>query len=117
MVLIWTGRGLVVLFVFVLMAAIAIVITATQIAEPAHLSDDQAIRLMAAIASFLSAIATYPLGRFVMKQPQDKALAGGARGQAQAVRSRDSLFWIEMRYWTYIFAAIAGIMLALTFAV
>jgi hypothetical protein len=38
-----------------------------------------------------------------------------AIGHASSHRRSDSLFYIETRYWTYIFAALTVVMLAVTF--
>ena len=115
MILIWTGRGVLIFLIFIVMAVIAMTLTVTQIAEPAGLTDNQGVNLTIAIAAFLSALATYPLDRLIMKQQADQTLVDPKTGQAYVFRNRDSLCCIETRYWTYIFAIIAITMLMLTF--
>jgi hypothetical protein len=111
----WTGRGIVIFFIFLFACVIAVTITVIAIAPYFDLNDDQGFHLALALGAFVSAIATYPLDRLMMKQPTDRTVVDPKTGQSYVVRSRDSLFAIETRYWTYIFAALTVVMLAVTF--
>jgi hypothetical protein len=116
MVLIWSGRGIVVFFVFIAACAVAIPATVIVLAPYFGLNDDRAFHLSVAVAAFLSAIASYPLDRLTMKQPEGGSTAVDPKTrQSHMVRSRDSLIFIETRYWTYIFAALTVVMVAVTF--
>src|SRR5216684_3757618 len=109
MVLIWNGRGIVVFFIFIAACVVAIPATVIVLAPCFGLNDDKGFNLSLAVAAFLSAIASYPLDRFIMKQPVDPKT-----GQNHVVGNRDSLIFIETRYWTFIFAALAVVMVAVT---
>jgi hypothetical protein len=116
MVLIWNGRGIVVFFIFIVACFVAIPTTVIVLAPYFGLNEDRAFNLSVAVAAFLSAIVSYPLDRLIMKQPE----GGGSTvdpktGQSHIVGSRDSLIFIETRYWSYIFAALAVVMVAVTF--
>jgi hypothetical protein len=114
MVLFWTGRGILILIIFVVLAVAALVFTVTVLTGPLGLSVNQGTNLTIAIAAALTALATYPMGRLVMK-PRTRTLVDRATGQSYPVEIRDTFLWVDVRYWTYILAAIAAIMLAATF--
>jgi hypothetical protein len=99
MVLFWTGRGILVLLVFVVMAVAALVFTVTELSVPLGLSTNQGTNLTLAIAAALTALVTWPFGRVIL------------RSRAQP----DTLFWIDVRYWSPILAVIAVAMLVVTF--
>jgi hypothetical protein len=116
MVLIWNGRGIVVFFIFIAACFVAIPATVIVLAPYFSLNDDRAFNLSVAVAAFLSAIASYSLDRFIMKQPEGGSTAVDPKtGHSHVVRNRDSLIFIETRYWTYIFAALTVVMVAVTF--
>jgi hypothetical protein len=101
MILFWTGRRILIFIIFIAMCIISGAPTITQITIPPGLSIDQSTNLTIAIAAFLSALVTYPIGRFVMR----------------SVDAKDTLLWIDARYWTYILAVISVLMLAVTFLI
>jgi hypothetical protein len=104
------------LFIFIVTCVIAIPATVIVLAPYFGLNDDKAFNLSVAVAAFLSAIVSYPLDRLIMKQPAGGSTAVDPKtGQSHAIRNRDSLIFIETRYWTYIFAALAVVMVAVTF--
>ena len=116
MVLIWNGRGIVVFFIFIAACVIAIPATVIVLAPYFGLNDDKGFHLSVAVAAFLSAIVSYPLDRLIMKQPEGGSTSVDPKtGQSLTIRSRDSLIFIETRYWTYIFAALTVVMAAVTF--
>jgi hypothetical protein len=117
MVLIWTGRGILVFIIFIVMAVLALIFTVTEISEPYDLTVDQGTNLTIAIAAFLSSLLTFPIGRLVMKQPREKSVTDPQTGQAHLLQTYDTLLWIDVTYWTYIFAVIAVVMAAVTFLV
>jgi hypothetical protein len=116
MVLIWNGRGIVVFFIFIAACFVAIPATVIVLAPYFGLNDDKGFCLSVAVAAFLSAIVSYPFDRFIMKQPEGGGTTVDPKtGQSHVIRSRDSLIFIETRYWTYIFAALTVVMVAVTF--
>ena len=115
MVLVWTGRGILIFFIFIVMAALSLVFTITEIATRYGLTDSQGVNLTIAIAAALSAIVTFPIGRLVMRQPREKTVADPRTGQAYIERTYDTFIWIDVTYWTYVFAVIAVIMAAVAF--
>jgi hypothetical protein len=100
---------------FLAACVVAVVVTVIWIVPYLDLNDDRGFHLSLALAALLSAILTYPLDRFMMKQPADRTAVDPETGQSYLVRNRDSLFGIETRYWTYIFVALTVVMLAVTF--
>jgi hypothetical protein len=113
--IIWTGRGIVVFFIFLAACVGAIMLTVSWIEPRLDLHGDQGFHLSLALGALLSAILTYPLDRFMMKQPADRTAVDPKTSQTYVVRNRDSLFGIETRYWTYVFAGLAVVMLVVTF--
>jgi hypothetical protein len=99
MVLIWHGRGIIVLFVFIAAAVASMAVTIFWIGPAFDIAgDDRVVNLGIAMSTLLSAIATWPLGRLVMKPVP--------------ARQPDTLCFIDIRYWTFIFAGLTAIMLA-----
>lgn len=99
MVLIWHGRGIIVLFMFIAAAIAGMALTIVWIRPAFDIAgDDRVINLGIAMSTLLSAMATWPLGRFVMKPAP--------------ARQPDTLCFIDIRYWTYIFVGLTAIMLA-----
>lgn len=115
MVLIWNGRGVFTFLIFLVMLVAGVAIAVIFFADMWELSDNQGAALSAAIGAALSAIAVYPLDRFVMKQPPDKTMPDPQSGAIILLKNRDSLFWIETRYWTFIFAGLAPALAALSY--
>jgi hypothetical protein len=113
--LIWTGRGILIFFIFITACFIAIPLVVIEIDPILNLGADKGTNLSIALAAFFSAIATFPLGRFVMKQRDPVLQVDPKTGQQQWVSRQDTLFWIETRYWTYLFLALAAVMLAVTY--
>ena len=98
MVVIWHGRGIIVLFIFILAAIAAIILTVMWIAPALSMTDrDRTVNLAIAVSTFISAIALYPFCRLVMK-PRPTAI--------------DTFCFIDMRYWPHIFMILTAIMLA-----
>ena len=98
MVVVWHGRGIIVLFIFILAAIAAIILTVMWIAPALSMADsDRTVNLAIAVSTFISAIVLYPFGRFVMK-PRPPAI--------------DTFCFIDLRYWTYILIILTAIMLA-----
>ena len=114
MVLFWTGRGILVPVVFLVMAVAALVFTVTELSGPFGLSTNQGTNLTIAIAAALSAIITWPFGRLVMR-PRIKVLTDPSSGQAFQSEIRDTFLWVDVRYWSYILAGVAVAMCAVTF--
>jgi hypothetical protein len=115
MFIIWSGRGIVVFYIFIVACIVAIPATVIVLAPYFGLNDDKAFNLSVAVAAFLSATVSYPFDRFIMKQPEGAGSAVDPKtGQSHIIRSRDSLIFIETRYWTYIFAALTVVMVAVT---
>jgi hypothetical protein len=113
--IIWTGRGIVIFFIFLAACVIAVVATVVWIGPYLELSDDRGFHLSIALAALLSAILTYPLDRLMMKQPAERTAVDPGTGQSYLIRARDSLFGIETRCWAHIFVALTVVMLAVTF--
>ena len=114
MVLFWTGRGIVILVIFMVMAVAAVIFTAIDLSRPLGLSADRATNLTIAIAAALTALATWPIGRWIMKQPRKRVIVDRATGRADAVETWDTLLGIGVRYWTYVLAIVAVVMFAVT---
>lgn len=114
MVLVWTGRGIVIPLVFLAMAVVALVLTVTVFADPLALTANQATNLIAALACLFSALATWPIGRLLMKQPRVRMIPDPATGRATPVATPDTFLWVDARYWTYILAVVGVVMLAAT---
>ncbi len=115
MVLIWTGRGILVFFIFIAMVVLSMVFTITESVTRYGLTDNQGLNLTVAIAALLSAIVTFPMGRLFMKQPREKTITDSRTGQAYIVQTRDTFIWIDVTYWSYIFVVIAVIMAVMVF--
>ena len=110
MVLIWTGRGILVFLIFIVMVVVAMAFAITQIAPRYGLTDNQGVNLTIAIAAALSAIVTFPMGRLIMKQPREKTVTDARTGQAYMTQTYDTFIWIDVTYWSYIFVVIAVVM-------
>jgi len=113
--IIWTGRGILIFFIFIAAFFIAVPLELIEIDPVLKLGADQEVNFAIALAAFLSAIATYPLDRFIMKQRDPQIVVDPKTGQQQLVSRKDTLFWIETRYWTYLFLALAAVMLVVTY--
>jgi hypothetical protein len=111
---IWEGRGIVVFIVFIIACAMAIPISFA-IAPAFDISGDRGVRLVFAVALFMAAVVCFPIGRFVMKQREPETRPHPETGEPTLVHLRDSLYWIETRYWGYIFFALALVMIATTY--
>ena len=113
--IIWTGRGILIFLIFIAAFFAAIPLVVIEIDPVLKLSTDQGTNLAIALAAFLSAIATYPLDRFIMKQRDPQIVVDPKTGQQQLISRKDTLFWIETRYWPYLFLALAAVMLVVTY--
>lgn len=113
--IIWTGRGILIFLIFIAVFFIAVPLELLEIGPVLKLGADQEVNFAIALAAFLSAIATYPLDRFIMKQRDPQIQVDPKTGQQQLVSRKDTLFWIETRYWTYLFLALAAVMLVVTY--
>jgi hypothetical protein len=113
--IVWTGRGILIFLIFIAAFFAAVPLVLLEIDPVSKLSTAQATSLAIAIAAFLSAIATYPLDRFIMKQRGPKILVDPKTGQQQLVSNKDAFMWIETRYWPYLYLAIAAVMLVTYF--
>ena len=113
--IIWTGRGILIFLIFIAAFFAAVPFVLIEIDPVFKLGTDQGTSLAIAIAAFLSAVITYPLDRFMMKQRDPKLLVDPKTGQQHLVSNKDSLFWIETRYWTYLFLALAAAMLGVVY--
>jgi len=116
-VIVWTGRGILIFLVFIAAFFIAVLFVVIEIDPVLKLSTDQGTCLAIALAAFLSAIVTYPFDRFIMKQRGPKILIDPKSGQQHLVSNKDSLFWIETRYWTHLFLVLAAVMLVVTYLI
>ncbi len=114
MVLFWTGRGILVPVIFLVMAVAALVFTITELSVPLRLSVNQGTNLTIAIAAALSALVTWPFGRLIMR-PRAKVLTDPPTGQTHQGEAGDTFLWIDVRYWSGILAAVAVVMCAMTF--
>jgi hypothetical protein len=111
----WQGRGIFIVAIFIAACIIAVPGTLYVIAPALGLThdDDHRIHLVIAVAAVASAIATYPLGGFGQRpNPDETALD---KGGTNVLRSADSLFFIDIRYWPFLFLALTLAMLAITF--
>jgi hypothetical protein len=111
----WSGRGILIFLIFIAAVFVAIPFVVIEIDPVSKFSTDQGTSLAIAIAAFLSAIATYPLDRFIMKQRGPKILVDPKTGQQQLVSNKDTFMWIETRYWTYLYLALAAVMLVVVY--
>ncbi len=116
MAIIWQGRGIVVLFVFIAACVAGITLTVIWIAPAMHIdSDERGVNLAIAVSTFLSAVAIYPFGRFVMKPQPEKIVVDPRTGEPCLVRPVDTFCFIDIRYWTHIFLLLTAIMLVVTY--
>lgn len=115
--IIWTGRGILIFLVFMAAFFIAVPFVVLEIDPALKLSTNQGTNLSIAIAALLSAVVTYPLDRFIMKQRDPKILVDPKSGQRQLVSNKDTLFWVETRYWTHLFLVLAAVMLVVTYLI
>lgn len=113
--IIWTGRGILIFLIFIAAFFIAVPLELLEISPVLKLGADQEVNFAIALAAFLSAIAIYPFDRFFMKQRDPQIQVVPKTGQQQLVSRKDTLFWIETRYWTYLFLALAAVMLGVTY--
>jgi hypothetical protein len=113
--IVWTGRGILIFLIFIAAFFAAVPFVVLEIDPVLQLGKDKAVNLSIAIAAFLSAIATYPLDRFIMKQRGPKILVDPKTGPQQLVSNKDTFMWIETRYWPYLYLAIAAVMLGVTY--
>ena len=110
MVLTWTGRGILVFVIFIVMAAIALVLTMTFIAEPYGLSANQGVEVTIIIASLLTAAVTYPLGHRFAARPLMKRVVDPTTGQEHSIRVWDTFLWMDMRYWPHLLVVVAVVL-------
>ncbi|HLL26698.1 MAG TPA: hypothetical protein VKT73_03485 [Xanthobacteraceae bacterium] len=115
--IIWTGRGILIFLIFIATLFAAVPFAVIEIDPALHLGEDKTVNLSIAIAALLSAILTFPLDRLIMKQREPKLVTDPKTGQQQWVSQKDSLFWIETRYWPVLFLALAAVMLVVTYFV
>jgi hypothetical protein len=108
---VWSGRGILIFLIFMGAVFVAIPFVIIEIDPVLNLGKDKAVNLSIALAAFLSAIATYPLDRFIMKQRGPKILVDPKTGQQQLISNKDTFMWIETRYWPYLYLALAAVML------
>jgi hypothetical protein len=113
--IVWSGRGILILFIFIAACFVAIPFVIIEIDPVLDLGTDKGTNLSIAIAAFLSALATYPLDRFIMKQRDPQIQVDRRTGQQQLVSMKDTFFWIETRYWTFLFLILAVVMLMVTY--
>ena len=113
--IIWTGRGILIFFIFTAACFIAVPLVVIEIDPVLKLGVDRGTNLAIALAALLSAIAAYPLDRFIMKQRDPEHRVDPKTGQQHLVSNKDTLFWIETRYWPYLFLALAAVMLVVTY--
>ena len=115
MVLTWTGRGILIFVIFIVMAALSLIFTVMEVATRYSLTTNQSVNLTFAIAAALSALATLPMGRLVMRQPRETTVTDPRTGQTYITQAYDTFIWVDVTYWTYIFAVIAVVMAAVTY--
>lgn len=123
MFLVWTGKGYVVFVIFAasffvswpLEALIAPFLGLSGNLTGQTSTLDPHFLLLATIATAISSIASYPVSRFVLKQPAPQILVDPETGKSYAT-NLDTMYRIETKYWTYIFAALFAGLLALTIA-
>jgi hypothetical protein len=113
--IVWSGRGILIFLIFIAAFFAAIPFVVIEIDPVLQLGNDKAVNLSIALAALLSAILTYPLHRFIMKQRGPKIVVDSKTGQQQLVSNKDTLMWIETRYWPYLYLALGAVMLAVTY--
>jgi hypothetical protein len=114
-VIFWQGRGIFIVGIFIA-ACLAAVPSTTYLIAPAlglaH-DEDHRVYLMIAVAALATAIATYPLGGFGQRSAPEQTPID--KGGANVLRSGHTLFFIDIRYWPFLFLALTLAMLAITF--
>ena len=111
----WQGRGIFILGIFIAACLAAVPSTLYWIAPALGLAhdEDHRVYLVIAVAALASAIVTYPLGSFGRRPKPDQTLID--KGGTNVLRSVDSLFLIDIRYWPFLFLALTLAMVAITF--
>ena len=111
----WSGRGILIFLIFIAAVFVAIPFVVIEIDPIFNLGKDKAVNLSIALAALLSAILTFPLDRFIMKQRGPKILVDPKTGQQQLISNKDTFMWIETRYWPYLYLALGAVMLVVTY--
>jgi hypothetical protein len=111
----WQGRGIFIVGIFFAACLAAVPCTLYVIAPALGLAHDadHRVYLVIAVAALASAIATYPLGGFNQRSNQDPTAID--KSGSNVLRSADRLFFIDIRYWPFLFFALSLAMLAITF--
>jgi len=106
-VIVWSGWGIAV----VLVAAV-VVITVQSVVASAYGQPYYAGHVWPKLVSWLLlAAAIWPVGRWLESRPKRTFLDKGT-GQEVVVGRRDTLFFIPVRYWVFILAAVAALISA-----
>jgi hypothetical protein len=113
--IVWTGRGILIFLILIAAVFVAIPFVVIEIDPVYKFSTDQGTSLAIALAALLSAILTFPLDRFIMKQRGPKILIDPKTGQQQLVSNKDTFMWIETRYWPYLYLALGAVMLVVVY--
>ncbi len=113
--IIWSGRGILIFLIFIAACLVAIPFVVIEIDPVLQLGEDKGVNLSIALAALLSAILTFPLDRVIMKQRDPEIQIDPKTGQQQWVSRKDTLFWIETRYWPFLFLALGAVMLVVTY--
>jgi hypothetical protein len=113
--IVWQGKGIFVLLIFIAACIAAVPSTLFWIVPNIGLArdDDRGVYLAIAVAAFVSMIATYPLGAFGARPTSDQIPID--KGGTNVLRSGDTLCFIDIRYWPFLFLALTLAMLAITF--
>lgn len=115
MVIIWEGRGIVVLVIFVAASVAGIALTVLWIMPVFDLTgDNRIINFAVALSALLSAIASYPLGRLIMKPKGGEASTSSHGAPSVGAQPHDTFCFVDVKYWTYIFAMLTVIMLGMS---
>ena len=100
--IIWTGWG----FAVVLIAAVVVVAIQSIVAGAYGQPYYEAHIWPKLVSWVLAAAAIWPLGRWLDSRPK-RTFIDKETGREIVVGRRDSLFFIPVRYWVFILAAIA----------
>jgi hypothetical protein len=113
--IVWSGRGILIFLIFIAAFFATVPFVVIEIDPVLQLSKDKSVNLSIALAALLSAILTFPLDRFIMKQRGPQIQVDPKTGQQQLVSNKDTFMWIETRYWPYLYLALAAVMLVVTY--
>lgn len=105
----WTGKGVVTFFI--LLAAIFVAVPAYVIGGGMMSADgiapdiDGNMQYLFAFYLLLVALATFPLGRLFLKEPQRKTLVDPKTGEEHVMITPHTVYGVNVRYHAYVFFA------------